>query len=281
MCPPRISRSRSQRALQSDVRIEVKNCFHSPHQIGTVAKQFVKSKFAESSVAAMARMTPVWSGRGAVSSANHEAPTASIASAKIHRMRYSADITAGSLKVAESRVVADLLLRNLTVKEWSTAIERNNALQARSTATAKRLARLLRQRLETMDEGLWRLIRDGSSVVATHACLAAAVKHSPLVGDFLDTVVREHYRTFASELSPRVWEAYLAECRSRDVEMPRWNDSTVTRLRSTVFHILAQAGYVESTRTLRLQSVHIASEVLRYLEERDERYVLRCIQVGP
>lgn len=196
-------------------------------------------------------------------------------------VRYNADITAGALKVPESRVIADLLLRRLSTEEWKSAIEESNLLQARSRATAIRLARLLRQRLEAMDSGLWRLVRDGSSTLATHACLAAAVKHSRLLGDFLDTVVREELRIFAGSLSRRAWEEFLEACAMRDPGVAKWNPSTVTRLRSTVFQILAQAGYLESTRTMRLQRVHIASEVLSYLRSRDERYVLRCIQMSP
>ena len=54
-----------------------------------------------------------------------------------------------------------------------------------------------------------------------------------------------------------------------------------SRLRSSVFQTLAQAGYVENTRTLKLQTVHVAEQVLRYLKANDEEYVLRCIQVAP
>lgn len=201
-------------------------------------------------------------------------------SCRMAPMRYSADLTAGSLKLPESRVVADLLIRGVSQAEWKSSIQGENVIQARSVATANRLARLLRSRLETMDVDLWRLVRDGSSTVATHACLAAAIKHSRLLGDFLDLVVREEYRTFAATLSPRLWEPFLEDCRNRDPEMPVWNASTVKRLRSSVFQILAQAGYIENTKTMRLQSVHISPEVLRYLREHDERYVLRCIEVG-
>lgn len=210
----------------------------------------------------------------------HEIHLSTRVSERMPPMRYRADITAGSLKVAESRLIADLLLRDVTAAEWIAAIETDNVLQARSPATGKRLARLIRQRLETMDAGLWHLVRDGSSSVATHACLAAAVKHSKLLGDFLDTVVRAELRAFAASLSPRVWDEYLQACAERDPKVANWNPSTIVRLRSTVFQILAQAGYVENTRSLSLRRVHIASEVLRYLRERDERYVLRCIQVG-
>ena len=196
-------------------------------------------------------------------------------------MRYRADITAGSLKVPESRIVADLLIQGTDEAGWKRAIVDENVLQSKAPKTAMRLRLLLRGRLETMDSDLWSLVRDGSAVVATHACLAAAVKHSPLLGDFLDLVVREQYRLYAEVLNHRLWDEYVAGCQARDPEMPEWSPSTIDRLRSSVFQILAQAGYVESTRTLKLQTVHIAREVLQYLNTRDEQYVLRCIEVGP
>jgi hypothetical protein len=195
-------------------------------------------------------------------------------------MRYKAELTAGALKVPESRVVADLLLRGVDDSGWRVAMFSENVFQARSPQTAKRLRTLLRHRLETMDADLWQMIRDASVTVATHACLAVSIKHSMLLGDFLDTVVREQYRLFRDSLTKKLWDDYIEDCRGRDPEMPRWSDSTVARLRSSVFQILAQAGYIHDTRSMRLQAVHIAAPVLSYLEDHDEQYVLRCIQVG-
>jgi hypothetical protein len=196
-------------------------------------------------------------------------------------MRYHADLTAGSLKVAESRVVADLLLRGADEQGWKDAIVSQNLLQARNPATAIRLGRLIRKRLGLMGADLWKLVRDGSAVVATHAVLATAVKHSALLGDFLDLVVRDQYRVFAKALTDQLWSEYLDDCRGRDPDMPLWNESTRRRLRSSVFQILAQAAYINNTKQRILQTVHIASQVLRYLEKHDEQYVLRCIQVAP
>lgn len=196
-------------------------------------------------------------------------------------MRYKADITAGSLKVPESRIIADLLLRGVDELNWKDAINRDNVLQVKNPSTAVRLGRLIRKRLELMNPDLWGLVRDGTGTVATHAVLAAAVKHSPLLGDFLDLVVREQYRLFNTALSNKLWGEYLDDCRGRDPDMPIWNESTRKRLRSSVFQILAQAGYIENTRSKRLQTVHIASQVLQYLERHNEHYVLRCIKVSP
>ncbi|MGZ0175108.1 MAG: BrxA family protein, partial [Planctomycetales bacterium] len=109
----------------------------------------------------------------------------------------------------------------------------------------------------------------------------AAVKHSALLADFLSLVVREQYRIFADKLTYQMWDDFIADCQNRDAELPEWSESTVNRLRSSVFQILQQAGYIDSTKSLRLQTVHIADEVVRYLDNNDEGSVLRCIQITP
>jgi hypothetical protein len=185
------------------------------------------------------------------------------------------------LKLPESRIIAGLLLRKVDAEGWKDAIVTKNVLQARSPATARRLTKLIRGRLETMGPDLWKLVRDGKGTVATHAVFAAAVKHSPLLGDFLDLVVGEQYRVFGTSLTNTMFADYLEGCRERDPDMPQWNESTRRRLRSSVFQMLAQAGYIENTRSLKLQNVHVADQVLRYLKANSEEYVLRCIQVSP
>ena len=196
-------------------------------------------------------------------------------------MRYKADITAGALKLPESRVIADLLMRGLTPDGWREAIYERKVLQTRSQATAMRLTRLIRGRLELMEADLWRLVRDDETTVATHALLAAAIKQSHLLGDFLDLVVREQYKIFSERLTNSLWDQYLDDCHGRDPQMPEWHESTRRRLRSSVFQIVAQAGFVRDTQSLRLQTVFIADDVIDYLKRHDEQYVLRCILVSP
>ncbi len=104
-----------------------------------------------------------------------------------------------------------------------------------------------------MEPPLWKLVRDGKGTMATHAALAAAVKHSRLLGDFLQFVVAEQYRLFSPTLSHRHFADYLETCRERDPEMQQWSESTCERLRSSIFQILAQAGYIDSTRGISTQ----------------------------
>jgi hypothetical protein len=196
-------------------------------------------------------------------------------------MRYSANISAGSLKVTESRIVADLLLHGVGGDEWRRAVVEENVLQARNPASAIRVGRLVRQRLELMKPDFWRLVRDGSGLEATHALLASAIKHSLLLGDFLDLVVREQFRIFNTTLPKKLFNEFLQDCRGRDPDMPEFHESTRRKLQTTIYHILVQAGYLSDTRSFQLRKVHIAEPVLGYLRQYDESYVLRCIQVGP
>ena len=88
---------------------------------------------------------------------------------EVAEMRYKADITAGALKLPESRLIADLLLRQVDAEGWKDAIVTKNVLQARNPATASRLTRLIRGRLETMGPDLWKLVRDGKGT-RRHPC---------------------------------------------------------------------------------------------------------------
>lgn len=196
-------------------------------------------------------------------------------------MRYSADIIAGALMVPESRIIADLLLRGVTAEGWTDAIAVRNVLKVRTRGRANRITKLIRGRLETMGPDLWKMVRDGTGTVVSHAILAAAVKHSRLLADFLTLVVGEQYRQFGKVLANKLWDDYLDGCRERDADLPQLSESTRRRLRSSVFQTLAQAGYIENTRTLKLQTVHIADQVLRYLKAHGEESVVRCIEVAP
>ena len=196
------------------------------------------------------------------------------------RLSYNANLVKASLKLEESRVIAALLLRGVDEAQWRHAILVDNVLQKRSPSTASTFAVFIRQRLDSMTPPLWELVRDGANVVATQAVLAATVKNSRLLGDFLDLTVRDRLRLFKTALTHKDWEEFVEGCVARDPHAADWTPAVVTKLRQNVFRILNEAGYVADTRTMALQRVAVAPEVKRYLEDSGERYVLRCLQVA-
>jgi hypothetical protein len=193
---------------------------------------------------------------------------------------YTATITGASLRLRESRIIAELLLQGLTGKAWKEALEEQNVLHLSGVESIRRVSRLLRARLEPLGEELWKMVRDGPKEQAIQAALAGAVKNSRLLGDFMDIPMREQRVLFAKKLEPQTWTNYIEGCRGRDPNMPHWSDATVARLRSAVYSMLAEAGYLKDTRTLLLQNVFVDAQLALFLRKRGESYVLRCIQVA-
>ena len=97
---------------------------------------------------------------------------------------YNAEISAGSLMIPESRKVAALMLSRPTQAQWDDAIEVENILQKKPT-TARRQARLLRRRLETLDDAGLGLIVSVEAEACGQILLAASIRHSRLIGDFM------------------------------------------------------------------------------------------------
>jgi hypothetical protein len=64
--------------------------------------------------------------------------------------QYVGDIIGGSLFIAESRTIAELMLRAFTDADMRFAVEEDNVLQKNSPKTAVRYARTIRLRLEPM-----------------------------------------------------------------------------------------------------------------------------------
>ena len=113
---------------------------------------------------------------------------------------FNAQIVAGALLVKESRQVAKLLLQGAKEEDWYHFLVVENILQKKSPATIKRMVRLIQNRLSLMHPKLWELIANGNSEVATQALLAAAIKHSRLLGEFIQRVVKQNLRVFNKQL---------------------------------------------------------------------------------
>ena len=154
-------------------------------------------------------------------------------------------------------------------------------MHTRSVRLAELQANLIRSRLVLMDGEHWELVLNGATIVATHALMAAAVKHSRLLADFMDISLRELYHRLDKVVPKGLWSEYLQGCKARDSKMPVWSYQTQSKLRQTVYRALSQAGYFSDTRNLELRHVDIAPEIRSYLVSQDEQRVLNCLEVCP
>jgi hypothetical protein len=192
--------------------------------------------------------------------------------------KYNAEIVAGSLLAMESRKIASLLLANADPDVWHRAIVMDNILQKRSPATAKRQARLIKNRLSLMGPELWDIIVRGSADVTVQALLAAAIKHSSLLGDFMDTVIRQHWLTFIHKLDDNDWKDFMNTCVQVDPGIEQWAASTRAKLKQVIFRILAESKYIDNTKNLQLLPVSVIPEIRQYLLKKSEHHILHCME---
>lgn len=196
----------------------------------------------------------------------------------MHIPEFRADLSAGSLLIRESRVIADLLLQEAKPEDFQQALMRDNVLQKKNPVSARRQARLIRNRLEPMSRDIWLFVCDGSLDQAVHALLCSAIRQNRLLGDFLLTVVQEHHRTFKKSISSQDYHHFFQRCIQIKPDLAELSPSTVEKIRQVVFRVLAEAGIVESSRSMRLRAFHLLPEIRACMIAMDEEYVLKCLE---
>ncbi len=164
---------------------------------------------------------------------------------------YNAEISAGSLLIPESRRIAELLRSQPSLAAWNEAIVRDNILQ-KSPATAKRQATLIRKRLATLDDDALRLITQSDAELCGQLLMAAALRHSQLMADFMRDVYAADLRQMERTLSHRQWETFLTDCAHRDEAVNRWAASTRLKLFEVIVRILVEAKFLDNTKKMHL-----------------------------
>lgn len=179
--------------------------------------------------------------------------------------------------VRESRIVAGLLMDGVNPEQWNEAICVQNVLQKRTPAAARRNAQAIRKRLERLEPEFWRALRDGDDELATQVAFCGALKRNLLLVEFMETVLRDAYLASAEKLDAYAWADFLEDRSHRDPAIADWKESTRKKMGQVALRMLAEAGYLKSTRTLELQNVVVRPEVRAMLDEHYMHRIKKCM----
>ena len=182
--------------------------------------------------------------------------------------------------LAESRRIATLLLTHPSDAEWDHALKIENILQKKTPATSFRQAKLIRNRLVTLDEEGWRMIAEGDMEVSIQLLLASAIKHSHLLGDFLRDVYAKQLSRMELALNAHLWDAFWVECAHRDGEIENWSATTKIKLFQVVIRILVEARYLDSSRNMNMTPPGLHPLVISFLKRHGELDVLSLMKVS-
>lgn len=182
--------------------------------------------------------------------------------------------------VRESRIVADLLLCDASSDQWDQAIRVENRLQKRSPASARRNAQAIRKRLERLESDFWGALRDGDEELSTQVAFCAALERNLLLVEFMETVVKDAYTTHSATLDHFLWADFLEDRTHRDPSIIRWKESSKKKMGQVTYRMLAEVGYLKSTRFPRLQHVVIRPEVRVLLDDHYKSRIKKCMEVS-
>lgn len=168
---------------------------------------------------------------------------------------YSSDLMGGALMVRESRIVAALLLDDVNESAWKHNILEHNVPQKNTKATAMRCAKTLRSRHELLPSEFLLTLRDGDEELAGQVVFCATLQHNLLLLEFMERVVKDAYTAHEEQLYMYQWLEFVDECGQRDTHVFNWKESSLKKMGGTVFRMLAEAGYLVSALSRKLQIV--------------------------
>lgn len=193
--------------------------------------------------------------------------------------RYALSFTSGALLTREAVIAAPLFLE---VRDWGLVrnqLRSENMLQARTTSSGFRLAREVAQRLAVLTDSELELLRDASPSERGHLMWVAACRRYALIGDFAEEVVRERFLLLTPAVGYDDFDSFVRGKALWHPELAEVRDSTLQKLRSTVFRMLTEADLLASGEIVNAalsERVRDALDAqlpsdLRYLPVRDSR----------
>lgn len=178
----------------------------------------------------------------------------------------------------ESKRIATLMLTEPDASTWKRAIEAENILQKDTVGTAVRQSILIRKRLTTLDAKAWKLITERESEVTNQLLFAAAIKQNKLLGDFMRNVYASRQQQMEPEINVSSWEDFLTECAHHDASVASWNENTKLKIINGIARILIEAKYLVDRKSMKLSPRDLHPVVRGYLIERNEKFVLDCLE---
>lgn len=162
--------------------------------------------------------------------------------------RYALSFTSGALLMREALVAAPVYLRERDWAKVRTLIAEDNLLQTRTRSSGTRLSREVAQRLSALSVDEIELLLEATPTERGHLMWVAACRRYALIGEFAEEVLRERFLVLAHTLDYDDFNSFIRSKALWHEEVVNLKESTLIRLRSNVFRMLAEAGLLSDGR---------------------------------
>lgn len=181
--------------------------------------------------------------------------------------KYLGDLTGGSLMIAESRIIAETLLKHLPEDEWKKMIIDENILQKKSVNTAARNAYTLRKRLKPMGDAFITSLLEMPERAYIQMLMLAFLIHSPVIADFMCQSLAEAKRTYKPALPTDAWTDFIETRIRANPALASYSESTLAKMGNNIIKALVDSGYLNTSRQRKIQGVYLTPEVKSWLNK--------------
>lgn len=178
---------------------------------------------------------------------------------------YLGDLIGGALMIADSRTIAEVLLKQLSEDDWKKLIIEENILQKKSSHSAIRNARTIRVRLQPMGEKFIVDLLQSSERVYIQLLMVAYLVNSPIVVDFMQQSLADARRAYKTSISMDAWQDFMNDRIRAIPDLANYSDSSLKKMGSNTIKTLVDSGYLNTSRKRELQAVYLLPEVKNWL----------------
>ncbi|ENV2994438.1 DUF1819 family protein [Vibrio vulnificus] len=192
--------------------------------------------------------------------------------------KYLGDLIGGSLMIKESQLIADLLLTQPSKEQWDDAIVNQNILQKRSPASAKRNAATIKKRIGSLSNEFLSALANANHEAAAQLMMAATLINSPLLADFMRTVVMDAKRMYRESIDNKDWEYFWEDKCRLYPEFAEMSESSTYKIAQVAFKVMTDGGFLESTKSKVLTNIYIEPDVRSLLIEMDQEDIIQAME---
>ena len=192
--------------------------------------------------------------------------------------KYSSGLVSESFWFIEFRKIIKLKYDRKTWDEIKDLCLVDNLLGISKDYRAKRNYGYLKNRIDTLDEGVMELFINADLNTQKIINLIAIAKKNRLFYEFLYEVYREKIQLGAPVLTDSDISIYFKNKQSQDDDMSTWTDVTLRRLRSTYMNFLTDAGLLTvSGKEKRITPPILDITLENYLKDNGDNQMIKAI----
>lgn len=189
------------------------------------------------------------------------------------RDRYALSFTSGALLIRDAGIAAPLYLK---CHDWAAVraqLVKENLLQARTASSAARLARETVQRLAVFTDLELELLVEASPSERGLLMWVAACRRYAFIGEFAEEVVRERCLLLTPSLGYGEFDSFVSGKALWHPELAELKESTVKKLRATVFRMLTEADLLSGGQIQQAVLSKRVREILDAHQPSDVRFL--------